>query len=99
MKRCLPARASASHKSGSTSTISESDSTNSSTSLSSSQSNVPSSSKDSSSSSTSSKATKMPCFKTMDSFVMHSGKKIGKGAKKIIREKTATFVAASHLPY
>jgi len=30
---------------------------------------------------------------------MHSGKKVGKGTGKKIRKKTATLVAAAHLPY
>ena len=49
-------------------------------------------------SSTSSKA-KRRSFKTLDSFVMRSGKKVGEGTQKKICEKTATLVAAAHLPY
>ena len=30
---------------------------------------------------------------------MCSGKKVGEGTRKAIREKTATLVAAAHLPY
>ena len=30
---------------------------------------------------------------------MRSGKKVGEGTRKAIREKTATLVAAAHLPY
>ena len=30
---------------------------------------------------------------------MRSGKKVGEGTRKEIREKTATLVAAAHLPY
>ena len=40
-----------------------------------------------------------PSLKTLDSYVMRSGKKVGEGIRKAIREKTATLVAAAHLPY
>ena len=40
-----------------------------------------------------------PCFKTLDSYVTRSGKKVREGTRKVIREKTATLIAAAHLPY
>ena len=40
-----------------------------------------------------------PCFKTLDSYVTRSGKKVREGTRKVIPEKTATLVAAAHLPY
>ena len=38
-------------------------------------------------------------MKTLDSFVKRSGKKVGEETKMLIRERTATLVAAAHLPY
>ena len=40
-----------------------------------------------------------PCFKTFDSYVTRSGKKVREGTRKVIHEKTATLAAAAHLPY
>ena len=92
LKRCLPARASVRDQGDSTS--SEIEST-----CSSSGSSSSSSSSSSKCSSTSSKAIQRPSLKTLDSYVMRSGKKVGEGIRKAIREKTATLVAAAHLPY
>ena len=88
LKRCLPARASVRDQGDSTS--SEIESTCSSSGSSSSSSKC---------SSTSSKAIQRPSLKTLDSYVMRSDKKVGEGIRKAIREKTATLVAAAHLPY
>ena len=48
--------------------------------------------------SSSSKVSQRPCFKTLDD-VTRSGKEVGEGTRKAIRGKTATLVAAAHLPY
>ena len=76
LKRCLPAPASARDQSDSTSSASEIERTYSSSSLSSSNSKG-------SSSSTSSKAIQRPCFKTLDSYVIRSEKKVGEGTRKL----------------
>ena len=49
--------------------------------------------------SSNSKVNQRPCFKTLDSYVTRTGKKVSEGTRKVIREKTATLVAVAHLPY
>ena len=54
---------------------------------------------ESDSSSTSTVVRRVSGMKTLDSFVKRSGKKVGEETKMLIRERTATLVAAAHLPY
>jgi len=84
LRRCLPARARVN-----TSTSSEGESTCSSNHLASSKPGT----------SSSCTVSKRPCLNTLDSYVLRSGKKVGEGTRKVIREKTATLVAAAQLPY
>ena len=53
----------------------------------------------SSSSSTGTVVRRVSGMKTLDSFVKRTGKKVGEATKIGIRERTATLVAAAHLPY
>ena len=87
LKRWTPARAS-------TSPSDKSDSASESTCFSSSSSSI-----SSSSSNSGSRVSQRFSFKTLDSYVTHSGKKVREGTRKAIREKIATLVATTHLPY
>ena len=54
---------------------------------------------ESNSSSTSTVVRRVSGMKTLDSFVKRFGKKVGEETKMLIRKRTATLVAAAHLPY
>ena len=81
LKWCLPAPASARNQSDSTSSASEIEGTYSSNSSSSSNNSK------GSSGSTSSKAIQRLCFKTWDSYVIHSGKKVGEEPGKLFMRR------------